>query len=288
MATRTWNSTSSNTWTTAGNWAENSVPVDSDTVNINAGVAIDGVDQNAINPALINIGAEYEYGIGSSGSFLIISGDKLVISCAKKNQYGATQNIYIDSGGTDEIDDIQIDSRVEGQEIHIDGTIGDITINHGVLYLESGVDVDNVYVAWDGTGRRPQIFATAATVGVIQRMADCYVKASSGCAITTDTSAHGHLVTEGATAVTTHNLYGLARVTDNSSGTTTNLNVAPGAVWDAQLNVAGKTVTNSKTWGTGKILYNQSAGNITFTNDTLAMVQPSPKFPATPSGIPFS
>jgi len=152
MATRTWagdDSTTPNSWSVAGNWVENSVPVSTDDVYIPAG-SLDitaGLNQSAVTLNSLTIQQGYTGDIGSSAGYLqigITSGSNVFITAS-----GGTQFIDFGASTTD---------------VSVMGTGGASTGNSALNIIGSALDVIDIASGNVGIARPPGDTATVTTL----------------------------------------------------------------------------------------------------------------------------
>ncbi|GJM23946.1 MAG: hypothetical protein DHS20C16_03610 [Phycisphaerae bacterium] len=235
MASRDFLSTSDQSFTTTGNWTASTVPVAGDAVTftLSSAVSIDGSDQNTINLASIGVGPSYTGDIGSSGSYLIISADYVSI-------VGGTGmgNIYLDSGATDEFDEVVIDSASTSNRVYLDGDIGTLIVRHGKVTLVGGT-CDNVYIEWNGSGNYPEVVNEGSTITSF-RSETLFSGSQTGGTITTYRASQGSFVVDAGT-VANYDLAGNAAVEHNTDETVTLVDIWSGASFDASNDVRAKT-----------------------------------------------
>lgn len=266
MATRTWQSTSSTDWNTAGNWSGAAVPTSNDNVVINGGTNIAGYDASAVDLDSLNVGQDYDGSIGSTGSYLIVAADLVNIKCATQATNRGNRDIYLDTGGTYTSDVVYIDSVAFNQTIYLKGTITDLIINHGRVVIVSGT-VAELRIVWDGTGAPPTVEVQTPTVTLAHVHTPANLTMSGAGTITTLRQDAGTLVAEAGTLTNVYVGRGIVR--DNTTTTTTLAHVYPGGLLDYRQNVAGKTVTASEVYGSGKLAHDQELNRITFTAATV-------------------
>lgn len=261
MANQDFTSTTSNDFGTSGNWTT-AVPVAGDNVTFTQSnaVSMDGTDQNAINLASLGVGTEYTGNIGSSGSYFIISADAVTIAGGV-----GMGNIYLDSGGTDELDNVVIDSASTTKAVYLKGNLGDLIVKHGVVYLVSG-SVDNIYVEWDGLGTPPVIVNQGMTVTLFDGTTG-FTGTQTGGTITTFQADAGTMDAEGGT-VTNIELRGSSRLNHKTTATVASLVVKNGATFDASGDPRAKTITLARLHQGGTIDLDTGLENVTVTSWT--------------------
>lgn len=236
MASRDFLSTSDQSFSTTANWTGSTVPVAGDdvTFTLSSAVSMDGTDQNAINLDSLAVGPAYAGNIGSSGSYFIISSDYVSIVGGS-----AMGNIYLDSGGTDELDEVVIDSASTSNQVYLKGDIGNLVVRHGLVTIVSGT-VDNLFIEWDGTGTRPTIVNQGSTITLLRTQTNVTFSQTGGT-ITTLKAGTGTFTISGESTVTNYDIYGTASVTATTNSTCTLCDIYSGATFDASQDVRAKT-----------------------------------------------
>lgn len=243
MATRTWNSTSSGAFATAGNWEEASAPTAGDDVWINAGASIDGSDQNAYSLNSFSVGRDYAGQIASSGTYLEIDSDDVSLNCGSN-----ARDIYIDIDAADSGDTVRIDSLSSIGTVFVKAASGssvaELVINHGRVKLVSGTFAA-VYVEWDGTGTRPSIEIESATVTAWYGATDHQARTTAAGTVTTAYQDAGKLQMDAGTLTNAY-LRGRGKVDYRSANTITLLEVFSGAEFVGTNDPRPKTITTMR------------------------------------------
>ncbi len=227
-------------WGTAANWSTASVPVDSDTVQFNAGSTdvTSGLDQNAIGLTLLMISQDYTGNIGSSGSPLIIG--------SAKTRYDGGGDLFLSSTATDAQTDVDI-TNTRRKTVELTSAAAGFTntsIKNGPVTFVSGT-FTTVFVE-DVPGNLPIIDADTATITTLRLFS-------------------GQFSNTGAATVTNLHLSGSAKATIQN-GTLTNVEIHSSAArlfWETST-----TLTSAILWhGLLDASRDQAAKTIT----TLAM-----------------
>ena len=267
MATCIWTgqAVADNDWGDAANW-DTGVPGAGDTV-IFDGLADDG-DQNctvnialaATNLARLEVHGTYTGTIGASGSYLIISADRVLL-----NPGG---DLYLDSGGTDSLDTVIVTGTASGKAIYLKGDITYMYAYGGTITYTSaaGDDLSNAYLQQKTGGTL--LFTATGAAGTVSTLAVWGGTATCTDTITvTQTYAHDGTTTFSDDSVATNVILITDSPTVNWKATATLASLTVfGGTFDASGDMKTKTITNSKMYGNGTMNLANGCNNITLTN----------------------
>lgn len=263
MASQDFTGATDSTFNTAGNWTS-AVPLagDNATFTLSSAPDLDGADKTSVNLASLAVGPLYSGQIASSGSYLIISADEVALMCG-----ASVGDIFLDSGATDSLDRIVIDSASTTKSINLKGDIGVVIVRHGTVNFVSGT-VAAVYVEWNGIGQKPTINNIGATITAFYGATNFTgsQSGSSGAIITTYEADHGTM-TVLAGKVVNYQLRNNAVVysTSGISDEPTTLEVWNGATFDATSDVIARTWPSVKLHQGGTANFNSGLANHTIT-----------------------
>lgn len=205
MATRTWkgtDATTPNSWSVAGNWVENSVPVTGDEVYIPSGSAAitAGLSQSSVTLNALTIQSGFSANIGSTDGALQIG-------------VAAGTNFFVTaSGGTQYID---VGSSTCDIEVYSTGSPS--SGNSSFNIIGSAIDVLSVNGGSVGVGRVPGETATVTTLRILGGS----VVLGDGVTLTTVDISSGAFTTN--SPVTTLNVFGGSATAKQGALTTVNL-----------------------------------------------------------------
>lgn len=200
MAVRTWVGSVTGLWTTAGNWLENSVPVNGDDLIFGAAAtrAPDPIDQGTINPDSLSIQPTYRYSFGTSGSPIILGTIPLANLCSGSNL------IHLNASAT-----LSFVKLMQGQVLLMKGTwAGLYGIGSGLLDVD-GAAITNSQIR----GLRVKMGAGATPT----RMTLDRASVESSRNITALDLINSQALTTGTAAITT--LLNAGRLNHRSTGT---------------------------------------------------------------------
>jgi hypothetical protein len=265
VLTYEWTGATSTDFNSNGNWTTNgvvchvTVPASSDTVVINSGsVNITGsVDQSAKDFAAFVIGSDYSGQCGNSSSDpLKFGATKMVVAGG-----GATQ--YLGTGATYNWDTAVIGSVGPSgtDDCYISGTIPELVIHKGDVFITSGTITTMILDATDETVANVDVLVTTATVTTLHgRNGNAEFDAGT---ITTTNWDDGTLDVDGGTFTTINQRGGT--VEWGTTGTLTTY-VGFDGTFDASDDVRAKTITNATTYEGNIFNLANHIGNITVTN----------------------
>lgn len=244
MANRTW--LGSGSWATAGNWAENSVPVAGDNVRITAGAGsiTAGLNQSAVALGYVIVEPGYTGTIGVAP--VLTSGATaaavyLQIVCTRF-EFSGTGNAWIDIG-TSAISPQIFDTAnpsAGNRGLYLKGSaIATLNVTKGKVGLAHYMGETSTCTTLRCAGKNAGVWCGSGVTltTFYQSAGDSELK----CAATTVNFHGGKLKTRETGAITTINVYG-GDLLPESTGTITTLNQYDGLV-DFTGSAAARTVT---------------------------------------------
>lgn len=213
MATKTWISTSSGDWNTAGNW-DGGVPAPGDVVIIRSGTAaittnITGLGATTL--ALLYIEPGYTNNIGGSGN-------DLTISATKVTHLGSGQ-LWMEDGTGPTVHTV-IDCASPSTVVNLGGaSFSNVYVLRGTVTIDATCTATNLYVHYHdnpGSDANVTILAGAGTCTLYRQTGGVVVSENT---LATCDLIGGRLTKQGSTTITTLNQNGGECIYNVATGT---------------------------------------------------------------------